>query len=439
VSSGKTPPGAPHIVLLVLDTLRADHLACYGYDRPTSPALDALATESTLYEHAVAPSPWTLPSHASMFTGLYPSEHGAHCFLVEESVENAYPLPPETVTIAEVLRGHGFRTAAFVANAAYLRRSYQLDQGFDSYRVRRQRAAAMNPSIVQWLDDRGPDAPPFFLFVNYMDTHQPYNTAPGPGFLDDAPAATEPQLIKWLYQSVVCAESPFPADLARRVIDQYDTAVAHTDRAVGELIAALKNRGLWEETLVIVTSDHGEYFGEHGFVEHPEDVYEPALQVPLLVKSPGQTRAQRRADPVSLVALPGLIAANMDPATADALSENFPRTMEDAPVIAELHHSLMRDLTNPRCPGRFDRIRRAVYDGSFKLIHSSDGTHELYDLSTDREETHNLASAHPERVRQLAARIEAMLAAAPAPRTTDSTPAPTERELETLRTLGYVD
>ena len=179
------PPPARGVVLVTIDTLRADHLGCYGYARNTSPSLDALAERATVYTRAMASSPWTLPTHASLFTGLAPFEHGARTFLDASGRSLANPLDSAHLTLAEALRAEGFATAAFVANTGYLHPRHQLDRGFEVYEVRDESAMSMLPRIFEWLDEKAGGA--FFLFVNFMDAHRPYNTTPRPEALPPPP------------------------------------------------------------------------------------------------------------------------------------------------------------------------------------------------------------------------------------------------------------
>jgi len=154
----------PNVIFIVPDTLRADHLGCYGYKRNTSPTTDAFAKKAILYTRAFASSPWTVPTHASFFTGRYPFEHGAHTFKVAKPKNNVNSLHKKSLTLAEVFKEEGYDTAAFVANAAYLSTRWQLNQGFDTYHVGRVRAATLNKHIFEWLDIHAENH--FFLFIN---------------------------------------------------------------------------------------------------------------------------------------------------------------------------------------------------------------------------------------------------------------------------------
>ena len=277
----------PNVVLIVMDTLRADHLGCYGYERATSPRVDAFANGATRYTRALSAAPWTVPSHASMFTGVPPLVHGAHTFPTEKATRNVNSLDQGWLTLAEALSAEGYQAGAFVANAGYLAPRWQLNQGFETYHVDRVYAEELNPQVFDWLDRA---TPPYFLFVNYIDAHRPYNTKPRPGFLDP-PAPGGVELLNRLIEQVLPATDPVDQDLAGQVIDQYDTAIANLDEQVGALLDRLERDGGAGDTVIVVTSDHGEYFGEHHLVEHSKDIYQEAIQVPLIERGVGQQEA----------------------------------------------------------------------------------------------------------------------------------------------------
>src|SRR5688572_1909316 len=262
----------PNVVLLVLDTVRADHIACYGYPLPTSPRIDALAARADRYAQAQSTAPWTLPSHASMFTGRPTFQHGADAAkLPDGRIVDARALDESHVTLAEALRDAGYQTAGFVANNVYLSVPFGCRQGFDLYSVDRLRAREINAKLFTWLGRVGGEQP-FFAFVNYMDAHRPYNIEP----LPDGPrpglpppvAESQNDLLDQLLLHVLSQEEPPDPELVRKVISQYDQGVAWVDWAVGQVVDELEARGLLDDTLLIVTSDHGEYFGEHDLAEH---------------------------------------------------------------------------------------------------------------------------------------------------------------------------
>jgi len=225
---GDKEPALPNIVLITLDTVRSDHIGCYGYARNTTPRIDQLANTATRYTRALATSSWTVPVHASLFTGRFPFENGAHAFEVPAgTVNNTNPLPASAVTLAEVLSDRGYMTGAFVANEAFLSPRWQLNQGFETYIVDREYAPMINERAYRWLD--AAKTRPFFMFVNYIDAHRPYNTRPRPGLTEVPVVQDTGALLDSLVDAVMPGTGEVPAELAARVVDQYDTAIANID------------------------------------------------------------------------------------------------------------------------------------------------------------------------------------------------------------------
>lgn len=298
-----TGASRPIIVWISLESLRADHLGCYGYHRPTTPALDALAAEGTVYTRADSVTSWTLTSHASMFTGLYPSAHGV--------IHPRERLADEHITVAEVLQAAGYQTAAVVAGP-YLSATHNLPQGFellDDSPIQHAKGASAditNPDLEAALFrflDGGRDGRPLLLFAYYWDTHSEY-IPPPPFDTMFVPEGAQPiQNVQYM-----------PAfELGRHItqpqldwlIAQYDGEIRCTDGYLGRLFEKLKALGLWDNSMVLVTADHGEEFYEHGRNSHKNSVYVESVHVPLIVKWPaGGTERPRRDDRlVSLVDL----------------------------------------------------------------------------------------------------------------------------------------
>jgi arylsulfatase A-like enzyme len=430
------PAGTPDIILVSLDTTRADHMSLYGYERPTSPQLEEFAKDALVFTQARTTAGWTLPGHASMLTGMYPSRHGAHLaggFQGGQSIDGrrnvAFPLAADKTTMTEVLRDRGYHTGAFVSNFSYLYRDFGLAQGFNIYDdkpgllmrlkppvvrfVQRfspgfclkpfRSARDINASSLVWLDAQAKDRPAF-VFLNYMEPHQPW-LAPAPfdqwvwGLPEAHALATQN-----LYTHEV---KDFTKEQLDFIVANYDGQVAAMDHAFGELIEALKARGRYENALIIVTADHGELLGDHGQVGHMgRMLYEGLLHIPMIVKFPGEDRPRGRVDtPVQ----------NLDvPPTA--------LTIAGAPIPAGVQGQHLRDVTRPSFAeedinpflvtsyGEFyDRGMRVLFDGNWKLIKTSRGEKYLYDLSRDPSEQNDLAAAEPERVAELAKRLEAKL------------------------------
>ncbi len=216
----------PNVVVVTLDTVRADHLSLYGYTHPTTPSLEALAARADVYEHAVATAPWTVPSHASIFTGLFPFEHGAHTLDAERGRVAA--LAEEHQTLAESFQEAGYRTGAFVTNTGYLSEKFGWTQGFDTYEVEGLRGPELIEKVAGWLDPWWGGQEPFFLFVNLMDAHAPYNLTPvSDGRELRAPASSSDDLLAKLGEIVIATDEAAPPGLVRDLVAQYDLGIAN--------------------------------------------------------------------------------------------------------------------------------------------------------------------------------------------------------------------
>ncbi len=408
------PAGKPNVLVIVVDTLRSDHVSAYGYYRPTTPNLAAIAKNGVLFSSAFAASSWTLPSHASLLTGRYPHEH--------KSETEAQGLDMRFPTVAEALREKGYRTGAFSGNSQTFCRKLGFGRGFlhfeDAYSSMlsliagtlygrkvekfffyplgfdsdfgRVYADKINQHFLSWLDrDRGR---PFFAFLNYFDTHDPY-LPPEPyrrrfsrlrhpgGIINGAAGRAYPSLNGSQLQGE---------------IDAYDGAISYVDENIGKLIAGLAKRGLDQNTIVIVTSDHGESFGEHGLFTHRNALYREVVEIPLIVMWPGHIPSGRVvAQPVSNVFLPATIMdligerEHIFPGLSFAQLWNSSSGPIDWPhPLAELAHLPFESERNP-C--RYGAIKSMVDDRWQYITHQKFGP-ELYQWRTDPEEKQNFAN-----------------------------------------------
>jgi len=438
-------------VLAVLDTVRADHVGCYGYPRGTTPAIDELAERADRYAVARATSSWTLPSHASMLTGLYPFHHGAEARRDPETglVRDAIPLRGDVATLAEALASEGYQTVAVVANGAYLSVERGLSRGFEEYSEKAKgdlaprRGPDVNADAIEILARRD-RARPFFLLLNYMDAHRPYNVDALPAARAARLPAPDPKkpgpLLDELVTAVLEKEDPPDPELVARVVTQYDYGIAHGDLAIEGLVDWLERAGEWENTLLIVTADHGEYLGEHDLVEHSKDIYEEGLRVPLVVRRPGQREGRVIAQPISLVEIPCIVLGELPGAARERLAGTFPCGAGAEQSFAELRYTRLKDL-KASYGARFDRERTAMYVGPWKILRSTDGKHELYDLEQDPRETTNLFRSGEEPSQGLLAEVEAVRSRADAGALDLAPPelTPSPELLRELREMGYVD
>lgn len=462
--SGAQPrTGAPNILWIIWDTVRAENLSVYGYARPTSPALEGLARRGVVFEQAVAPSPWTLPSHASMFTGLPAQALRA---------DWRQPFGREPATVAEIARDHGYRTGGFVANLFYASRESGLARGFSTYRdypraslpeflrstslarswvvvgggaaqligwfrggeerraedsstvatgraagspelavipVARRRpispggirgwigrmrnearvwAPQINEQFLDWVGDSLEERP-FFAFLNYFDPHDPY----------DPPHPFDTLFARNATRGVVpmADGKRYGAREVEAMIDAYDGSIAYSDHYLARLLGELDSRGLLENTIVIVTSDHGEEFGEHEVFTHGHSMYQSALRVPLVISFPGTVPQGYRVDEwVTTADLPATVLSLAGIRADLVAGRSLERWWAHSPPAAAAPGDTLRARVSyswavpdyyPISKGDME----SVFADPYKYIRNGDGREELYDLRADPGETRDLA------------------------------------------------
>lgn len=401
--SGRPASGGPDVVVVVLDTFRADRLAAWGADPELAPRLNAFAEQSRVYTGMRATGTWTLPSHGSLFTGLYPMEHGARGS-PRDAKTRAYGLSGAPPTLAGRLADAGWLTVGVAANQAFLDRSWSLHRGFDVWMCEdmnlrsglsypqgdRMSALAVQAAEYHRRQSALPSRAdhPLFLFVNFMDAHAPW--LPREGYTAH-PERIDPQLLpqggewtgKGRWQTSRRAvlsrrRPPSEAELSTWA-EAYDAEVRFLDEQFGVLLDGLAEAGVGEDDYIIVLSDHGEFLGEHDLLEHSKDVYEEILKVPLLIRGPGfepgvdDSAIQTHDVPELLLEALGLEPLAGSPELADV-------------QVSELYWARHRDLKTPSISDRFDRIRRAFVDGDRKLIlteKSDRDEDEAFDLRSD--------------------------------------------------------
>ncbi|MBZ5561392.1 MAG: sulfatase [Acidobacteriia bacterium] len=433
------PVATPHnnIVLIMLDTVRADHLSCYGYARPTTPRLDALALQGVLVEHAVAPTSWTLPALASVLTGLLPHQHGAGW----NQAMAAQPL-----TLAEILKAQGYETAAFNANEEFGLAGWGLDQGFDVYVdahdwLRHNLAATfvgqslyqtlfqefvsfnafdhldaeeINRQVFDWYAHRS--RRPYFLFINYMDAHRPY-VPPAP--YDRRFGRIPKPILRHISAALHDGHWRRPISPSERqdLLDGYDNSLNYLDAQVYRLIEVLRASPDCERTFVIVAGDHGEGFGEHGAYDHGWDLYREVLHVPMLVSGPGIPTGERVESvaelreifPTVLELALGKVGAPISQTSLSRFWTPSSAPAKDAvPVISEL------------TPSQADRRGRTVLslcDARWHFLLDSEGHTELFDWQKDAAESQNLAASPALQgvIDQMRGQMEAILARSVSP------------------------
>jgi arylsulfatase A-like enzyme len=441
-AAGATASG-PNLLVVSIDTLRADHTTPYGYGRDTTPGLSALAAQGTRFAVAYAPTPLTAPSHATLFTGQYPGSHGL--------LKNGVDLDARMRTLAEMLGEHGYQTAAVVSSFV-LDARFGFDQGFDTYlddfsiegatdKVETWKNHAVEGGFdtraddttrraLRWLwVDRDAERP-FFLFVHYSDPHNPY-----------VPPASVSS--RFPLPPLAAADVDDPAkQTLRKGVHDYDGEVAFVDQEVVRLLEELERLELEDETLVVVTADHGEGLMDHGRWFHGVDVHEEAVRIPLVVRWPGVVPAGRRGtSPVELVDLaPTLLdllgiehgGERFEGRSLAGFLRGEAEPDRDDPVFLHRRRYAPQVVQGTRVSGE----QHAVIQGSWKLIDHSQGDDELYDLARDPEERDNRIDAEPERAAALRRLLDDWRSGHAEPR---ETPALDPEERRALEALGYVE
>ena len=412
----------PNILLIVMDCARFDYLSAYGYSQPTTPHLERLASDGVLFKNAFAAAPWTPPSHASLFTGTYPSKHGV------DVNENLY-LSAENRTLAEMLAENGYRTFGFLPDV-HLSSVRGFEKGFQDFtelwRIPRfhleydwltclarnflfgrdKRTYYTNRVLQRWLKDNYSHTDPFFIFVNYKTLHNTYS--PPPEFrrrFEHRNPGIDMDKVRYYSRrggySYMARQLELTEDELLLAQSWYAGALAYLDFRLGELFAYLKELGAYDNTLIIVTADHGENFGEHHLAYHLFCLYDTLLHVPLIVSCPSLLpRGQEVAGLVSLV--------DVVPTVVDLLGLEKERgsfhghsllpmnrqTDSHEYIVAEFGRpQAMLERLATRFPGHdfsaFDRGLRCIRTPEYKFIAGSDNSEELYALQDDPGEAHN--------------------------------------------------
>jgi arylsulfatase A-like enzyme len=401
-----------NLVLISIDTLRADRLGCYGHDRPTSPTIDALAGRGVLFADASAPSPWTKPSHASLFTGLYPGRNGVTTM---DGVLSA-----EATHLAERLAEQGFETLA-VVNSRLLAES-GLERGFSRlehvpYRQGNRRGSPVTATAIEVLEhrDRGR---PLFAFVHYMDVHSDYASLPAyeqrfTGKYDGYADGSTQQLYRYSLGLFRMDD-----DDAAHLLDLYDAGIRQVDDRLGRLFAYLERDGLLEDTLIVLVSDHGEEFLEHGGVLHGHSQFQEVVRVPWIMAGPSVADGRSIGLPVSLIDvaptvldLLGIPAAEgLDGVSLGRLVRGGTPSLERRTLFYEADV-----VWPPPGPGISPMgSRRAARRGRYKLHYDVESLNAgLFDLDEDPGETVNVIADHSDLARELWIELRRHLALSP--------------------------
>jgi arylsulfatase A-like enzyme len=421
-SESTTKATGPNVLLLVLDTVRAWDIGWLGYHRPTTPRLTRWVGEGAIFTRVLSTSPWTSPSHGSMFTGRLPPEL---------SVNWDTPLDDRWPTLAEVMRDAGYATGGFVGNYRFAGSATGLDRGFEHYddypltleQVLRSAqltarlfslpsvvtalgsrrllhggadAGDVNRRFLRWIEHRSDR--PFFAFINYFEAHTPY-LPPAPWdslFLRGSPDARDERHWDGIEQAY--GPGPFPRQFLRETRNAYDGSIAYLDFQIDSLFTELERRGLLQNTVVIITSDHGEQFGEHGLIQHGSSLYLPVLHVPLAIRAPGLVPARSRVDqPTSLrhlaatildltgVPNPGLPGRSLEEYLRLGPERGRPDTL-----FAAVDYNRLLPKWPPNQPVLGGDLRAVVLDSLEYIVSRSGSREELYHLGRDSWQIRNL-------------------------------------------------
>jgi arylsulfatase A-like enzyme len=442
--TAQLPPasdGAPNVILLILDTVRAASLSLYGHSRPTTPVLDSLAPNAIVFDRAIAPAPWTLPSHASMMTGLWPHEHGATW---RKPLRDVHP------TLAEVLTRRGYRTGAAVANLTFTSREYGISRGFTWYRdfkvtwdeilvnapltatiinrpelrqlfgwsdaFGRKLAPVVTRQFLEFIDQD--TSRPYFAFLNYMDAHDPY--LPPPPFdslFGPVDVRRNEKMRFWQRSGGRMNKERLPADQVEGMLAAYEGSIAMLDREIGRLLDSLRARNRLENTILIVSSDHGEFFGEHGLFEHAKAPYLEVIHVPLLIWAPGRiSGGVRYDDPVSLRRIPTTVMSLIDwdadgKFPAPSLLPDSLVDLPDEPVISQLDRDTKGAQEDRGVNTVAAETMLSLVDGSYHYLRLGQRGQRLFDHVKDPSEQHDLSKdrSYARHLERLRARLDSAL------------------------------
>ena len=435
----------PSILLVTFDTTRADHLSCYGYPKKTSPRIDQLAADALRFENAYSVSSWTLPAHASLFTGKFPSAHGARYnpegkinLVMEGGIKGnpawnqyrANTIAKTEITLARILTERGYATHAIIGGP-WMKAVFGLDEGFESYDDSNfvlQQGSELNGRTAEDITDHAiafVDAhagEPFFLFLNYYDPHSPYTPAP------------EYLARFWSGPLPARGQQSWEFNNAR-----YDAEIRYTDEHFGRLLDHLRAKRLYEDMWIVFTADHGELMGEQDdegtpMGGHGDSLSQAEVHIPLIVKEPGPGRPRGVSD---------VFVQQVDvmPTLLDRLGLPHPpnlqgRSFDDprAEIVAEVYPL---PFMNAGKPWRQQGDWKAIVEGPWKFVWGGRGRHLLFDLEADPGELENLVDARPDVAQRLEEKLIAYFAALPRPGEAMEVET-TQEDLDLLKGVGYL-
>lgn len=419
-----------NIILITIDSLRTDFLGCCSSEnKDITPNLDQFAEKSIIFENAIAQAPYTGASISSLFTSKYP----------RSTVTSDNMLREDNVTIAEILKKNGYKTAAFHSNP-FLSKNFGFNRGFDTYhdtifvKSRLHRliskqpyfpASGVNKEVISWLRDNSTS--PFFLWIHYMDPHGPYQSKKGFAYLNKIKAER-------LWRKAVKNPDSITENELKTLISNYKEEVRYLDQNLGVLFNLFDELNLTLNTIIIVTSDHGEEFREHGLFSHPRQLYDELIRVPLIIKLPNVGREQRIVRQVGLI--------DIVPTILDSLNLNRNNRFEGnslLPLIEDENNEIFPDYTMSDATPDRDYRHICIRTDEWKyILNEQNGNRELYNLFEDPKEQANLIDAKKE----ISKNLEKKLLKNLPPKKPEKEPSELELDGELkqrLRDLGYFD
>ncbi len=441
----------PNVMIIVMDTVRGDHLSSYAYRRPTTPNIDAITRESVQFLRAYTTSAWTPPAHASLFTGMYNSKHGVfhgHVYLEEKYS-----------TLAEILSIEGYRTIAF-SNNPWVSQVTGLTRGFEESiekweKQKSVRAAAIlklksllpekvynflktlknkvrpqiddkgaystNMLIRSWLEETQHDNRPFFIFINYIEPHLPYRPVSpfDRRFIDDRHSKMRILSVNQDMRRQWAGAAKMTREDFEILGGLYDGELSYLDWRMGQLLQYLRQKGLLDNTILIITSDHGENLGEHDLMDHQLCLYDTLVRIPLLIRWPSKLGTETNAGKlVSIVDIFPTLLALLDIgfSHSEELQGQDIFSSDSREHVYSEYESPIHEMTENRKyyppdfdPSVFDRALKTVRDMRHKFIRGSDGRHELYDIISDPDELRNLYAEQPERAAKMQRKLDEWL------------------------------
>ena len=398
-------PERPNIIIILIDALRRDHLGIYGYARDTTPNIDDFSHNAVVFQHAISQSSWTNPSVASLFSSLYPSTHGCVTYFSPDgkSIDAAF-LDHKIITLAEALKEKGYATGGFVANHWICRR-LQFDQGFDVFDpVNEQKppASQVNEKALKWIAENR--AKPFFVYLHYIDVHGAYvPPAPYDSLFKSSEvremSVAEQSKLDYLYLEGAKNNLNY-------YIDQYDGCVRYVDHHIGEFLRALKEFDLFDNTIIIITSDHGEAFFEHGFFYHGHSVYNEEIDIPLIIKFPESIRfPDNKHHRVELIDVTATIFS--------LVQYHCPYPVDGWDLLKKSNRALARRAVFSQfiTAKKQKSSKTAIIKDNLKAIYKMHEKKvvELYDLREDDEERNNTAGIEKDKAEKLETMIDSWI------------------------------